>query len=203
MAYLNGKIIFGKLKGFPPLHGDAKIQTQCFIDGAREIVSLIEDFGALFMPVVYDMGGNIEKINKIFIERSLQSPYLEDLLRHELEHTKQSAIFDSLLWLKRALELIEVFFRKVAYDETLQERLKYYLKEAYEVTLKPYHGIIVQTAFSVVYRFISDRSVLIGKDDENLKDLKTFLDPFRAHLDGINAFYSKHNLDHQYKINSI
>lgn len=88
MAYINGKIIFGKLKGFPQLPDGAKIQTKCFIDGAKEIVSLIgrsfikyvfacvrkkltlkfaflpEQFGALFMPVVYDVGGNVEVINK-------------------------------------------------------------------------------------------------------------------------------------------
>lgn len=55
----------------------------------------------------------------------------------------------------------------------------------------------------MVYRFISDRSVLVGKDDENLKDLKAFLVPFRSYLDEINAFYGKHKLDNQYKINSI
>lgn len=49
----------------------------------------------------------------------------------------------------RALELIEVFFRKVVNDKTLQDSLKNHLQEAYTETLKPYHGFIVQTAFSV------------------------------------------------------
>lgn len=45
--------------------------------------------------------------------------------------------------------------------------------------------------------------MLIGTDKENLQNLKTFLDPMRAHLDKINEFYYKHNLDHQDKVNSI
>lgn len=49
MAYINGKIIFGKLKGFAALHKDeSKVQTQCFIDGAKEIVSLIGKFSGRF-----------------------------------------------------------------------------------------------------------------------------------------------------------
>lgn len=88
MAYVDGKIVFAKLKGFPTLNDSSKVQTQSFLDGAKEVVSLIgksfwcsvsvwnvceavtneiffflkilEEFGNLFMPVVYDMNGNIE-----------------------------------------------------------------------------------------------------------------------------------------------
>ncbi|KAJ6634905.1 Pleckstrin likey domain-containing family A member 8 [Pseudolycoriella hygida] len=203
MAYVDGRIIFSNLKGFPVLEDGSKINTQCFIDGAKEVVSLIESFGTLFMPVVYDMNGNIEKIHKIFVERALQTSYLEDLLLYELKYTVQSPLMDSLLWLKRALELLEVFFRKVANDTTLEESLKDHLREAYTETLKPYHGIIVQTAFSVVYRFISNRSVLIGNHKENVKHLILYLNPLRSHLNQINAFYSQYNLDHQSKVHSI
>lgn len=55
----------------------------------------------------------------------------------------------------------------------------------------------------MVYRFVSNRSTLIGNDEQNVKDLIAFLDPLRSHLNRINAFYSAHNLDHQYKVNSI
>lgn len=83
MAYVNGKIIFSKLKGFPILDDNSKIETLCFIEGAKEIVSLIGEFfllcaenvitisfinlfsgefGPLFIPVVQDMNGNVEVI---------------------------------------------------------------------------------------------------------------------------------------------
>lgn len=44
MAYVDGRIVFVKLKGFPILDDSSKIKTQCFIDGAKEIVSLIGNF---------------------------------------------------------------------------------------------------------------------------------------------------------------
>lgn len=40
MAYVDGRIMFVKLKGFPTLDS-SNVQTQCFIDGAKEVVSLI------------------------------------------------------------------------------------------------------------------------------------------------------------------
>lgn len=83
MAYVNGKIIFSELKGFPVLDDNAQVETDAFINGASEIVSLIgkwtlkfknvavfqifisDAFGALFMPVVRDMGGNVEVKKKL------------------------------------------------------------------------------------------------------------------------------------------
>lgn len=44
MAYVNGRIVFSKLKGFPMLDDGSNIQTQCFIDGAKEVVSLIGEY---------------------------------------------------------------------------------------------------------------------------------------------------------------
>lgn len=55
----------------------------------------------------------------------------------------------------RALELIEQFFSNILNDKTCHESLKKHLKEAYTKTLKPYHGWIVQEAFSVSNKFIS------------------------------------------------
>lgn len=41
MAFVEGRIVFSKLNGFPALHDNSKIQTQILLDGAKEVVSLI------------------------------------------------------------------------------------------------------------------------------------------------------------------
>lgn len=50
---------------------------------------------------------------------------------------------------RRALELIESFFRNILNDKTNEENVKHHLKEAYIRTLKPHHSWIVQEAFGV------------------------------------------------------
>lgn len=54
MAYVDGRIVFSKLKGFPVLDNSnsSQIQTQCFIDGAKEVVSLIGKLITITFSVV-------------------------------------------------------------------------------------------------------------------------------------------------------
>lgn len=49
----------------------------------------------------------------------------------------------------RALEMIEAFFTNVLNDASSQEDLRQHIRDAYKCTLQPFHGWIVQEAFSV------------------------------------------------------
>lgn len=79
--------------------------------------------------------------------------YLEDLILCDSEGNESSNAFDTvtegLLWLKRALEMIERFFRNMLDDTTCSDNVKHLLKKAYEDALLPYHGFFAQKGFQV------------------------------------------------------
>lgn len=194
---------------------------------------MIASFGKLFSPVVYDMNGNIEvsvsvcdvrtsddlifaffvpqKLHQIYRQNEEKYTHLDQLLVIN-EPKLKSRAFDSLLWLKRALEMLERFFSNIVDDDGHEESLKEHIHAAYCVTLKQYHNWIIQKSFAVrksqisfvshtilktyfldsqvIYGLLPYRSQLLGNGDihvENLKSLEAFLRPMREHLQLVNS----------------
>lgn len=54
-----------------------------------------------------------------------------------------------IIFIFRALEMIEKFFSNVVADHTCQDNLKKHIEAAYAATLKQYHSWIIQKTFSV------------------------------------------------------
>lgn len=84
----------------------------------------------------------------IYSQNEIDYMFLNDLLNSNEEKIRNCAT-DALLWLKRALELIEKFFSNILADETYNENLKGHIEAAYAITLKQHHSWIVQKTFSV------------------------------------------------------
>ncbi|XP_017489366.1 PREDICTED: LOW QUALITY PROTEIN: glycolipid transfer protein [Rhagoletis zephyria] len=189
------RIRFKTLKGFPPAVVE-KIETEAFLEAATEIVTIIETFGKLFTPVVNDMNGNITKLTKVYNKDKALYAYLEDLIILNVNVDNFAA--NALLWLKRGLQLICTFFENIFNDTQATEALKLHLQNAYERTLKPYHGFLVQGTIKIIYNWVPTRSQLIGQGeahDENLQVLENYLPVMRSHLNRIDALLKKHNLD--------
>ncbi|XP_011188877.1 glycolipid transfer protein [Zeugodacus cucurbitae] len=189
------RIQFKALKGFPPATED-KVETEAFLESAREIVTVIESFGKLFTPVISDMNGNITKLTKVYNMDKIKYVYLEDMIILNVNVNNFAA--DALLWLKRGLQLICTFFENIFHDAQCADVLKPHLQNAYERTLKPYHGFIVQGTIKIIYNWVPTRSQLIGQGethDENLQELQKFLPTMRSHLNRIDALLKQYNLD--------
>lgn len=196
------KIIFRKLKGFPALEDHGKIQTEEFLASSKEIVTVIESFGRLFTPIVYDMNGNIQKITKTYEQNKEKYCYLDHIVSEESKDVANYA-GDALLWLKRALELIAEFFHNIINDPNEPENLKECLQCAYDKTLKPFHGWIVQNTFALVYRWVPNRSQLVGTGaiyQENVVMLKKILPLMKNNLERVNILLVSYNLDSNKKV---
>ncbi|XP_017050792.1 glycolipid transfer protein [Drosophila ficusphila] len=194
------RIQFKALKGFPEKTTD-KLETQAFLAASKEIVTVIESFGKLFTPVINDMNGNINKLTKAYGADVLKYQYLEDLIVLNVNVDDFAA--NALLWLKRGLQLICTFFENIYNDTQAKEALKQHLQDAYERTLKPYHGFIVQSTIKIIYSWVPTRSQLLGQgaaQEENIEVLTSFLPTMRAHLDSIDALLKAHNLDDAKKV---
>uniref|UniRef100_A0A1A9W8M0 Glycolipid transfer protein domain-containing protein n=1 Tax=Glossina brevipalpis TaxID=37001 RepID=A0A1A9W8M0_9MUSC len=191
----SARVVFSKLKGFPPGIED-KLQTEEFLMAANEIVEVIRAFGTLFTPVVSDMSGNINKIRKSYEKNCVKGKYLEDLIA--LHGKEDNFVADALLWLKRGLQLICIFFENIYNDLEQSQAIKKHLQDAYERTLKPYHGFIVQTTVKIIYNWVPTRSQLIGQGTvhkENMEVLSTYLPTLRGHLNRLDALLKQYKLD--------
>lgn len=140
------------LNGFPSeLHENGKILTSSFIDASREIVAVFESFGKLFTPVVNDIKGNVDRLDSHYQKDVTSRKFIEDMvLSNEGEVTHSW-----LLWLKRALEMVERFFWFMLNSEEIinekSDNVNPHIRQAYDEVLKPFHGFLLQNAFKVIY----------------------------------------------------
>uniref|UniRef100_A0A182P2H1 Glycolipid transfer protein domain-containing protein n=1 Tax=Anopheles epiroticus TaxID=199890 RepID=A0A182P2H1_9DIPT len=202
----DAKIQFRQLKPFPVIdeNNNFKIETEHFLESSNQIIDAIACFGKLFSPIVKDMRQNVQKITNKYKQNESLFKYLEDLILKDKDGNDNpfDIVTDGLLWLKRAFEMMEQFFRNLLEDETRSEQVKPHLKKAYEECLLPYHGFLAQKAFQLLHSFLPTRSSLLGPSDsnmDNLKALEDFLVLFRANLKHLNEFYTKHDLHRTYK----
>ncbi|KAL5278649.1 GLTP family protein [Megaselia abdita] len=141
------------------------------------------------------MQGNVDKLTKCFLKNPIKYEFLDSLILENKEDQVFSS--DALLWLKRALELIHKFFENILNDVSFSENLKDHLQTAYDCTLKQYHGWIVQNTVTLIYRWVPNRSELLGNGDshqENLVALKTYLPVMGMHLNYIDRFLKENSL---------
>lgn len=102
------------LKGFPELNED-KIVTEHFIEAANEIIQVIEQFGTMFYPIVKDMRNNSTQLMTFYLKDVERRKYIEDMILYDESRSTQTW----LLWLKRALEMIERFFWHILNDHEI------------------------------------------------------------------------------------
>jgi Glycolipid transfer protein (GLTP) len=145
------RLSFAKIHGFPDEFSEGKIETAKFIDASTEVVGILESFGTLFTPVVSDMKGNVDQLKAHYEKDVATRKFIEDMiLTDELKITHPW-----LLWLKRALELIERFFFHVLESEEVvkgkSDNLTPMIRKAYDEVLKPYHGFLLQNTFKVSF----------------------------------------------------
>lgn len=136
---------------------------------------------------------------------------------------------DALLWLKRSLQLICIFFENICLDKQCLQSLKLHLKDAYERTLKPYHGFLIQNTIKVknlrlnhtykyillyiykrishlkvIYSQVPTRADILGQDtihEENIDTLsKKFLPALFNSLDCIDKLLQRYDLDSHKKV---
>jgi hypothetical protein len=155
------RLNFAQIHGFPEDFNEGKIETAKFIDASTEVIGILESFGTLFTPVVSDMRGNVNQLKGHYEKDVEQRKFVEDMILAD----KTMATHPWLLWLKRALELIERFFFYVLQSEEVvkgkEENLSPMIRKAYDEVLRPYHGFLLQNTFKVSRNCHFPPSILI------------------------------------------
>lgn len=142
------RLTLSKLKGFPA-EINGKIETVAFIEAANEIIGIIESFGKLFTPVVMDMRGNVDNLLAHYQKDAENRKYIFDMILND----QPKSTHPWLLWLGRALELIERFFWYIINSDAIikekSDDLRPMITQAYNEVLKPFHGFFLQNTFKV------------------------------------------------------
>ncbi|XP_058814069.1 glycolipid transfer protein [Topomyia yanbarensis] len=208
MAQIEPKINFYKLKRFPEINsenGNSQIDTTAFLESTSQVIDSIESFGRLFTPIVTDMRGNVKRLHAKYKENEQTFHYLEDLILHDKDGNEITfdTVTEGLLWLKRALEMIEIFFRNMLDDPSGSDIVKHHLKNAYEAALLPYHGYLAQKGFHLLHHYIPSRTTLLGSAEsnhQNIEALKNYLITFKANIEYLNRFIEDHDFNKTYKV---
>jgi len=190
---------------FPEIIDD-KINTEQFLQAARDVVRTVDKFGKLFAPVRYDMQGNIDKLTIRYAMDKTANSTLQDMILLEKSTEKNLIAVDALMWLRRALHLILLFFERIVEthkSEEPTEDLVAFLREAYKETLEPYHGWMAQQLFNLLSRMTPSRSQLLlaladgeaEKEKITLSNMELSLINLRKNVIALKAFYNDHNLE--------
>lgn len=95
------------------------------------------------------MRGNVEALHAHYHKDKESRKYIEDMILSDAQ--RETHLW--LLWLKRALELIERFFWHVLNDDDVirgkSDDLRPMISQAYNEVLKPFHGFLLQNTFKV------------------------------------------------------
>eukprot|EP00731_Ephydatia_muelleri_P020208 Em0012g1033a len=184
---------------------DGGIPTSPFLNCCKEMIPFLDTLNSTaFAPVKADIGGNIEKLTKkyntdpqLFV--TLQSMVLQELNTNT--HNEKNSSTDALLWLKRAMEFIQVFISEVAEGE---QSLDTAAGTAYGKTLRRYHNWIVRGIFGLAVKavpYYQDFMNQLGSDgsaqanEAVLQDMATFAASLGHLVRLIGTFYVDHKLD--------
>lgn len=200
-------MFFGNYR-YPEVTVDGKVDAVSFLQASGGIVKFVELLGKVFLPVKYDINGNIEKLQNIINTDKEKFIYLSDIVEYEMTLSTDSRIgIDALLWLKRALEYIQAFLTFFVADHKQgkqTEDLIPFFKKAYEEKLQPYHGWMVQKLFGLCLLAAPGRKVLLQllsmnkdniTDDDIMADIEEFLCTLNKNLEVIIDMYNKNNLN--------
>ncbi|XP_051153697.1 glycolipid transfer protein [Leptopilina boulardi] len=190
---------------------EGKINTEKFLDASQQLVQLIDKFGKLFAPMKYDMQQNINKLNvKYNIDRDNHST-LQDMILIEKTSENNKIATEALLWLRRGLYMIQLFFEKIVQDYKsgqITEDLVACLKKSYKEALEPYHGWMAQQLFGLLARMVPTRTQLLQvltngneeKENEVLQNIDELCKGLKINILYLQIFYDLHHLNNHERV---
>lgn len=188
------------------LEADNGIPTKPFLSSCSSILPFLDVLGSTaFAPVKLDISGNIKKLEAKHETDPKAFVTLQNIVYQELKsntcNAKNSAT-DALLWLKRALEFMQVFLSEVSRGE---KDLAVAAATAYGKTLRRYHGWVVRGVFALAVKAVPYRSdflTSLGTTEQGLAPHKDVIRDMKVCVEGltrvtniINQLYRKHKLD--------
>ncbi|CAH1249629.1 PLEKHA8 [Branchiostoma lanceolatum] len=193
------------------VNGD--IPTGPFLDACNDMLPFFDHVGGPAMaPVKMDVQGNIRKLTQKYSTNPGVYCTLQDIVKQEMAmnatQVKNSAT-DAIMWLKRGLQFSRELFIEIVQGE---RDLTVAVGNAYEKTLKKYHGFVVRGVVALAIKAVPSyedfqTKVTSAAGDEYkgtpvvekalMQDAETYADALGVLTTILHEFYVTHNLDSQ------
>ncbi|XP_038043485.1 glycolipid transfer protein [Anas platyrhynchos] len=201
---------------FRPLPPDGRVETLPFLEAVAHLPPFFDCLGTpiVYSPVKADLAGNIKKIRAVYDSDPAKFQTLQDILQVEKElhgsaWPKTGATL-ALMWLKRGLKFMLVLLQSISDGERDEEHpnlIRVNALKAYEVSLKKYHGWMLQKLFMGSVYALPYKSDLLkalekGKDvkeEESIEKIHQFVSRVSPILDAIYEMYAAMNAELSYK----
>lgn len=177
---------------------DGEMLTKPFLDACKQILPVIDKFGAALALVKSDIGGNITRLENKYNSDPEKFKYLYSMVQAEVETNTakgSSSCTNGLLWLTRAMDFLVELFRNLL--EHPDWSMSQACSDSYGKTLKKWHGWLASSTFSVAMKLAPDRNkfmeVLGG--DAVKGDIEQFLTTFTPLLQQNHKFLASVGLD--------
>ncbi|XP_028122275.1 glycolipid transfer protein 1-like [Camellia sinensis] len=173
--------------------------TKPFLEVCKQILPVIDKFGAAMALVKSDIGGNITRLENKYLSNPSEFNHLYSMVQAEIEAKTakaSSSCTNGLLWLTRAMDFLVELFRNLLehQDWTMSQACS----DSYGKTLKKWHGWLASSSFTVAMKLAPDRKkfldVIGGTGDANL-DIEKFCTNFSPFLEENHNFLASVGMD--------
>ena len=175
-----------------------------FLRASYAIISIFDALPGMGM-VKSDMLGNCDKIwrHQTAEPRTLQQMCVAEIeaLGGDADQARKrdGSVCNSLLWLKRALRLIDGILKGLVRDATAS--MRDCCTSAYASSLKKYHNVVMRSAFGVAVNAAPSRAEFMRKlapastEAASLKTIGRLLASFSTLLDAIEGFLKEKRIE--------
>ncbi|XP_004296382.1 PREDICTED: pleckstrin homology domain-containing family A member 8 [Fragaria vesca subsp. vesca] len=197
---MEGTVFAPALEGMKSVRSpEGEMLTKPFLEVCKQILPVIEKFGAAMTLVKSDVGGNITRLETKYLSNPAEFNLLYSLVRVEVEAktaNASSSCTNGLLWLTRAMDFLLELFRNLLehQDWTMSQACS----DSYAKTLKQWHGWFASSSFSVAMKLAPDRKKfmdVIGGDGDIMGDIEKFCTNFSPLLQENHKFLASVGLD--------
>ncbi|KAK1266588.1 hypothetical protein QJS04_geneDACA009045 [Acorus gramineus] len=177
------------------LKSDGHNNTRALLSLSNFLLHVLDKIGPTMAVLRQDIHQNIERLEKIYESNpSIYSSLVEILNKEVGDGTakRTTSCSRALLWLTRSMDFIVALLEKLVEDPEMS--LKLAIEEAYENTLRPWHGWISSAAYKVALKLIPEREEFIGLlmyegQDYNMlkKDIQSLISLLLPFLNDIHS----------------
>ncbi|PIA41779.1 hypothetical protein AQUCO_02200303v1 [Aquilegia coerulea] len=161
----------------PSVQSQSHIPSKPFLHGCNLLIQVLDKIGPTMAVLRQDVHQNIQRLEKLIESDPVVYSNLVEILKKEAREGNSRHVTSctrAFVWLTRSMDFTAALLDKLVKDPG--KSMEKAVEEAYEITLKPWHGWISTAAYKVALRLVPESktfiSLLMAKDEdyETLKE---------------------------------